>query len=353
MKMVGFIKNVKSWASLAVLLFLTSSTGVFEEHRITLDQLKTQPIYELTEALEHNDKSSITRLRTNFVEFFELLSLFKNLKGLELYDLQQSVPKELQEFPNIQLLDLSVNNELTDIISVSYLHQLEDLSLSSTELELLPSEFARLQKLQNFRMHLGKNLKDIQVLGQLPKLTYLELVDCNAVEKFPAKLPSLRHLKTSDIFTLVNIQQVLQKGGNIDSLTYLELNACGDVQTAISFIPSFKGLKSLNLSNNPQLKNLELLQNMTSLEFINLSFCNTLETIPSSFSSLQNLKTINLSFNSALKDISGLASLQNIQTLILPRADLINTLPAKDQDRFKKFTLVIRNNLKKDGIVYY
>ncbi len=334
-------------------MLLAASDGARTNSELTLNELKEQPVFELADAVKTKNKESILRIRTSFVNTSALIELFPNLQGLELYGLGISTPEELKHCPYLRILDVSNNAELTDISSIAFINELQELSFSSTELINIPSDFSQLQNLQRFKMHLGKNLADIQVLETLPKLTYLELVDCNNIEKFPSRLPSLKHLKTSDIFVLVNIQTVLRQGENIDSLDYLDMNACPDIQAATQFIRGFKGLKKLNLSNNPQLKDVSNLKDMSVLEELNLSFCNSLEVIPESFSSLQNLKTINLSFNSALTDISGLAGLKNLKQVILPNADLIKTIPKKDQERFKKIALIVRNNLKRDGLVYY
>lgn len=337
---------------LTLCLGLCSNTNYFEETYLSIEDLKCKPVYSLPQALSAEDKADVYRLQTDFVEFLELLQLFPNLQALELLDVGSTVPVEIQELAHLRIVDLSKNAELQNIEALGNLPHLEEFALASVTLRELPQKMASLSNIQRVEIRVGKELRDIRVLENFTCMSYLELSDCNNLEQFPSHLPALKHLKTSDIFTLVNIQLVLQKGQNIDSLTQLDMNACGDIQAATPFIQNFKGLKKLNLSSNPNLKHVQYLKNLMYLEDINLSYCNQLEEIPASFSSLKNLKYVNLSFNSRLKDISGLAGLP-LKSLILPNIELLKTLPEEDQKRFRDVILVIKNNLRQEGVVYY
>lgn len=337
------------------LFFLTglySNTDYFEDIYLSLEDLKCKPIYSLSQALSMEERSDVYRLQTDFIEFLELLQLFPNLQGLELLDVGNKVPVDIKELTHLRILDLSKNAELKDIKAIGTLSHLEEFAIASLTLRELPQELSSLSNIQRVEIRVGKELRDIHILENYSCMWYLELSDCNNIERFPNHLPALKHLKTSDIFTLVNIQLVLQKGQNIDSLTKLDMNACADIQAATPFIQNFRGIKKLNLSSNPNLKHLQYLKNLPYLEDLNLSYCNQLEEIPSSFSTLKNLKYLNLSFNSRLKDISGLAGLP-LKSLILPNIDLLKTLPEEDQKRFRDITLVIKNNIRQEGVVYY
>ncbi len=345
-------KSVK-YISVFLALFCCFNFTIFINGTgLSLANLKKLRAYDLVTASKLDNKDQVYKVKTDLVDFLEVLFSFKNLEYLELYDIT-ALPEEISNLKSLRILNLRENYDLSNINGLTNVNSLEEILLASTVLEKLPSGFGNLENLKNLELRLGTKLEDISSLNDLNKLTFLDLTGTNNIRIYPNHLNSLTHLKVSNLTVFNDICDVLARNENKHTLKRLNINGCKDLISVPAEITQLDSLKVLNLANNPHLVDLESLGGMKNLENLDLSYCNDLESLPENFSTLSNLKVLNLSYNSKLKDISGMVNLENIETLILPNKGLLQTIPNYKREVFASVTLLIKNEIPKNGVTYY
>ena len=155
-----------------------------------------------------------------------------------------------------------------------------------------------------FYLNLGKtDVSDIRPLKELKELDYLNLSN--------TKVKDVSSLKDLEIFTLdISNNENIKGYEQIKALRELNLANCNIKD--ISKINSLKELEGLDLSENPEIKNLDELKN--NFTVINLSDCN-LNNLDDVIH-MNKLASIDLS-NNNLNNINGIEKLNNLNYINL------------------------------------
>ena len=211
----------------------------------------------------------------------------------------------LEHCTDLKHLDLSWNNQISDISPLSNLTSLTYLELTGTQI----SDITTLSDLTSliYLGLVGNQISDISALSNLTSLTSLwlggnQISDISAL----SNLTSLTSLglecnQISDISAI----------SNLTSLTYLALE-----RNQISDIPVLSNLTSLTylaLGYN-QISNISVLSNLTSLTCLHLQ-ANQISDI-SALSNLTSLTELGLGYNQ-ISNISALSNLTSLTGLAL------------------------------------
>ncbi|CAN6544944.1 unnamed protein product [Malus baccata var. baccata] len=257
--------------------------------------------------------------------------------------------KEEQILVNLQVIDLSNSNYLTEVPNLSGSLKIVEINLWGCQsLVEIPSYFQHLDKLT--RLYLGgyKSLKylpkmpgniqylDLQCSGikELPEsiwsnenISYLNLSDCKDLKKLPSsrcKLKNLEKLNLNSCYEFENFSEILEPMEHLKSLSL--------VRTAIRELPSsickLKYLESLDLSECYRFSKFpEILKPMEHL--VSLSLDDTaVEMLPSSIGNLNGLQDLKLS-RCELKDVpTSIYSLTNLKRLSFIHCGRLEKLPS-------------------------
>ncbi len=336
------------------LIFLSVSAFVWiSSNTLSLEELKSKKLYDLKEAVKVDNKLEVYRVKTNLIDFIELINLFKNLQYLELYGLDKEVPEEISQYPNIRVLNLSNDEKLEKIDAVTGLYNLEELILKNSKVKNLPPTFKKLKKMKRLELVALNALSDIQVIENMDSLEYLDVSYSSNISKYPTTLNSIKHIKTSSYDVFINLCNTLIHSGNTSSLENIEIVSATDITQMPETAVNFSAVRKINLSNNPKLQNIENLGLFTNLEMLNITFCPNIKKLPLSFENLKKLKVLNLSNNTSLKDISAIESLPSLQMLFIPDANLLQTLSPEKQKQFAKTAIISKGKKKSSEIKYY
>ena len=270
-------------------------------------------------------------------EEMALLSEFKNLKTLDLYNMSKSDKvtdiSALSDLKNLTTLDLYGNN-VVDISSLSNLTNLTKLNLFFTSI----TDISPLSNLTNLKeLCLTVDHNDLKSLSNLVNLTSLALDFSSNSDISPlSNLKNLEHLslyyvESMDLRPLSNMTSLtslyIECNGkpdqnifsNLVNLTRLEIhNKDWDYYDTsyydISPLSNLKKLRTLTLNAIGAKIDLSPLSDLTELEWLDLSFNKINNITP--LKNLTNLEYLNLRYNE-VSDISPLENLPNIDPLDL------------------------------------
>ncbi|KAM5575912.1 TMV resistance protein N-like [Rosa sericea] len=150
-------------------------------------------------------------------------------------------------------------------------------------------------------------------LGFLKKLVYLNMRNCNSVERIPpfAGLESLQFLSLSLCSRLKKFPEI---EGNIKSLLELHLDGTS-IEELPSSVECLTGLTLLNLTDCKNLLHLpSTIQCLTSLKSLYLTGCSKLVDIPENLNSLECLEELYLG-GTAIRELLFLVGMKNLKSL--------------------------------------
>ena len=286
-------------------------------------------------------------------EEMALLSEFKNLETLDLYNVSKSDTvtdiSALSDLKNLTTLNLSGNN-VVDISALSNLKNLTKLNLFFTSI----TDISPLSDLTNLKeLLLTVDHNDLNSLSNLVNLTSLALIFSSNSDISPlSNLKNLEHMslhyvESIDLHPLSNMTSLtslyiecngkpdLNIFSNLVNLTRLTIyNRDGDYYDTsyydISPLSNLKKLRELTLNAIDAKIELSPLSDLTELEQLDLGF-NKIDDI-SPLENLTNLEFLNLAGNQ-ISDISPLSNLTNMRILHLSHnpisEDEINELKEK------------------------
>ncbi|KAI4338188.1 hypothetical protein L6164_016532 [Bauhinia variegata] len=222
----------------------------------------------------------------------------KELRHLSLLEANFSgrIPHSLGNLTNLQHLDVSLNVLYADDVNwVSQLSSLQHLDMSG--------------------VYLGKALNLFHVLGKLPSLQEVWLMNCclNKLHR-PRQLVSTTNLSRVQVLYLTYNEletPILDAFQNMTSIRELDL-AYNDFSSVPSWISKFKKLEGLGLANNMLHSPFpDALRNMTQMKILDLSQ-NNLVVAPSWLAELKSLAYLYLAGNKLSSQISVLPFLRKL-----------------------------------------
>ena len=174
---------------------------------------------------------------------------------------------------------------------------IEDLILSETAIQEVPSSIQSLTKLIQLELSNCRKLKHIP--SGICKFKSLNLQGCSGLEAFPEILETMEFLES----------------------LFLIGTAIKELPTSIEHL---NGLQRLDLSD---CKNLEMLPssicNLTSLQFLYLSNCSKLDKLPDNLGNLTSLKHLTVRGAAVSQLPSSITRLENLERLYLDNCNLM------------------------------
>lgn len=243
-----------------------------------------------------------------------------SLTGVEISDLNG-----LQHFVNLQELNLRGNLNVSDLQPLTYLNQLQWLSLGGSSVDDL-SALAALPGLKTLAVWgTGLTALDIGGMAHLKNLyaSHGEIAD---VTSLPSGLEELyldgNNLEDLDFLTGLPLLRVLYLGNSqisdlapVSGRSGLEvLQISGNVISDLSPLSTLTNLQELYASEN-DIADMAPLVGLSQLRVLDL-WGNQIESLPAGLSGLSSLETLNLG-NNQLTDIGGLAALSTLSILHL------------------------------------
>lgn len=246
--------------------------------------------------------ANLTVLKIKGYNIYEpdFVSSFSNISELVLSDANLSSLNFLQQFDQLEKLDISDNPYIRTLDPLKALPQLESLNIA------------------------GSYIDDITPIHSLTSLKQLWLgnhregVDISFIEQMDS-LETLSITHTSQIY---NVDSIAKSTG----LTNLQLVDVGIEK--IDFISGLTKLETLNLSSNPVISDI------------------------SAFVQLKSLKTLNLSNIYNLSKIGSLASLDSLEWLDLSSVGNGNTLDSSPLKALLKLTYLDIDNVYFDDLSF-
>ncbi|CAN1143445.1 Disease resistance protein RPV1 [Linum perenne] len=245
---------------------------------------------------------------------------------------------DLQGCPNIQkpadlpasLQKLIITSPVPNLLD---LRELKELRLyESDEIEEIPRDICMLSKLEALGLYATPNIrtlpKDIQGLSELESLKYLNIKDCESLERLPclAGLKKMNRLCICRCYCLTEIQGL----GELESLDHLDLSDCTSIERlpdlsrlgllktlvldncmALERLPDLSGLKNLkelDIGECVKLTELRGLEELQSLRVLKMNDCKSIEKLPN-ISHLKHLETLCLKGCKKLVEVVGLEEL--------------------------------------------
>ncbi|HZI14529.1 MAG TPA: hypothetical protein VE153_29445 [Myxococcus sp.] len=201
-------------------------------------------------------------------------------------------PSPLRGAPRLRTLDLSANEEVTNLGFLQGTPHLERLVLSS--LELLPdlSPLGQLPSLHTLNLGFNTELEDLTPLGALTALRWLDL---SGNERL----------------------QDLEPLGALSGLEVLILNDCRGVRS-LAFLQGLRRLRALYAMRLPHLEDLQPLASL-GLEKLHLGGAGLADGAP--LGRCSSLTELVLSGVPRLRDLSFLTALRKLQTLQLEECE--------------------------------
>ena len=368
--------NRKYSIGLAILLLASFiSSALWEHYQMISNQAAINQAFEKAlsdpkniESLDLSDRG-LTGVLPELV-------LFVNVKFLDLSNNRlTAIPKEIFYMPKLRYLNLNGNNIKKLPKELIGLRRLVYLELNDNDLKTLPEAISTLKDLAVLRLK-NNRLKTLpEGLSQLQKLENIELAG-NQFTKFPPELSDLKRLNRLDLSNnqLTEIKHfpqlpqletlLLQKNGltalsrEMDKYRFPKLKVLDLSHNAIQLVMEHNRgeiilsnypyylpnqLQSLNLSHNPNLKDIEpFITDNFHAELLAIYHINTLKTlkasnvglyrIPEAINDLKELQTLDLSHN----------KLKSTDVLINSRFNQLETLNLAHND-LKKFKFSFQN----------
>ncbi|CAN1143437.1 Disease resistance protein L6 [Linum perenne] len=205
------------------------------------------------------------------------------------------------------------------------LRELKELRLyESDEIEEIPRDICMLSKLEALGLYATPNIRtlpkgigaNIQGLSELESLKYLNIKDCESLERLPclAGLKKMNRLCICRCYCLTEIQGL----GELESLDHLDLR--------LPDLSRLGLLKTLVLDNCERLSSVDCLKALEALESLNLGDCQSIERLPL-LSRLGKLEKLVMNDSLHLREIESLEGLESLEKLDVSGCMALERLP--------------------------
>ncbi|TYG56013.1 hypothetical protein ES288_D08G028900v1, partial [Gossypium darwinii] len=253
---------------------------------------------------------NLTKLRNLVLDSVDMsdvaLTSFLNLSSslehlsLSLCELHGELPTQVFQLPNLKVLDLSVNANLTGYLpNTNWSSGLELLDLCNCGFRgSIPASFGNLTQIISVDLSINSLEGQIpDVFGNLRKLTYLRFSSCNLSGPLPVTIFNLARITRLD---LSNNHLEGPFPNHVSELQFLEVlelyknSISGGVPSWLFALPS---LPLLDLRYNKLVGPIDQIQKLSSIQIVDLSNNNIGGSIPYSIFDLVNLTSLDLSSN--------------------------------------------------------
>ncbi|KAG8485005.1 hypothetical protein CXB51_021639 [Gossypium anomalum] len=236
------------------------------------------------------------------VALTSFLNLSSSLEHLSLSGckLHGEFPTQVFQLPNLKVLDLSVNENLTGYLpNTNWSSGLELLDLSNCSFRgSIPASFGNLTQIISIDLS-GNSLEGQipDVFGNLRKLTSMSFSACNLSGPLPITIFNLTKI------TCLDLSHNYLEGpfpNHVSELQFLEglwlrdNSISGGVP---SWLFALSSLLELDLSYNKLVGPIDRIQKLSSIQIVDLSYNNIGGSIPYSIFDLVNLTSLDLSSN--------------------------------------------------------
>ncbi|XP_057990670.1 receptor-like protein 43, partial [Hevea brasiliensis] len=288
--------------------------------------LKATVFNEIVQNLTQLQELDLSDVNLSSVATSSLMNLSSSISSLALSscELQGKFPDNIIRRPNLQLLDLSGNEDLTGSLPRhNWNNSFRSLSLSATKIPIY-----------------------LDQLGSLKQLLLLDLSYNNFSGEIPYSFESLKQLETLDLRINNLSGQIPSSLGSLEELYSLDLsynNFHGEIPSSFG---NLKQLHTLNLRiNNLSGQIPSSLGNLGKLYSLDLSYNNFNGEIPSSFGNLGELYSLDLSSNNFNGEIpSSFGNLKQLHTLNLCNNNLSGQIPSSLGNLGELYSLDLSSN---------
>ena len=224
----------------------------------------------------------------------------------------ETIPEELWELENIEMLHLSGNN-LTELPpEIGTLTNLRTLSLRTNSLTELPPEIGNLTNLTTLMLEENSLTELPSEIGNLSNLQMLNAGD-NLLTSLPPEIGNLSNLTTLSISRNA-LTELPPEIGNLSNLTTLSFS--GNILTELPpEIGNLSNLTTLSFSRNALTELPPEIGNLSNLQILNADD-NLLTSLPPEIGNLTSIQELNLEDNEITTLPVELASLLHL--LLLP-----------------------------------
>ncbi|XP_050260408.1 disease resistance protein RPV1-like isoform X2 [Quercus robur] len=235
--------------------------------------------------------------RTSIKELPSSIERLTSLTSLTLLNCEKLVglPNTTCGFKLYGALNLSICLRFKNLPEDLWMiEDLEELDLSGTAIEGLPSSIERLTSLTSLTLKNCKNLVCLpSIICSLNSLECLDLCGCSNIDNLSENLGNLKGLKFLDL-SGTSIEGLPSSIERLTSLTSLTLKSCKNLVRLPSIICSLNSLECLDLCGCSNIDNLsENLGNLEGLKFLDLSGT-SIKELPSSIERLTRLTSLTL-----------------------------------------------------------
>ena len=309
---------------------------------------------ELLEVIERAAREKVTKLKLSNCKLTSLPPEIGELRNLNILDLPDneltSLPPEIGKLTNLISLNLASNKLKQIPPEIGKMTKLKGISLWNNDLTELPPEIGNLINLTNLRIISNKIKKLPPEIGELINLKYLELRG-NGLISLPGEIGQVKNLIFLDV-SANNLTIITPLIGQLMELRYLNLE--GNKLTKLSpAIGKLTNLTYLNLSDNKLTSLPQQIGQLINLTELNLGM-NSLTSLPHQIGQLKKITKLNIVRNKLTKLPANIGELQNIRELNVG-ANQLNSLPPQIVNLRKLWNLTLIGNywLLQQMAVYY
>ena len=251
------------------------------------------------------------------VDFSELYN-FTSLRRINLYNYNNI---SLKGFENLAILDyLYIENcSITDYSAINNLSTL-------THLFLVKSNDGDVERLSNALAN--SNLPNLQYFGIMNKLYDKILYNIIPTEK-------------SNVTDISSLNQISETTKN--AVKYLWLNE--NQISSLEGISGFKNVYQLVIFGNPNLQNLNGIQQMTGLKYLYAQSCSNLQNIEGLINSSQ-LILLTIQNNNKITSLNGIQNASNLQSLYTYNCNLQDITALEEKTKLNYLNLNSNVNLQ-------
>ncbi len=316
-----------------------------------LEIIGSSKLTELPEVLLKHPLRSLKITRCpNIASIAEILPHLEELVVLSIVGTSINLGERFPILPKLKSLSLNLK-EVSSLKQLSLCYQLEELFLNGLNLETLPEDISRLQRLKTIKLQQLDKLKLIPSFAGAEHLENLDLMRLPAVDRMEIDFSKMHKLQKLRIMHVGTEQAVFELPDNISQCK--KLNQLSLTSTPIARLPG--SLKSLSALEVFDIENLELdeipdiFENMPALTVLYFSHSKKLKKIPPSIQHLKALKHFRIKGFSEMEKVElDFYPLENLESFTLENCSALKEIDASlaQNTSVKKISLLELPKLK-------